>query len=93
VHYNFDPMILPPENAVLPYASAQNHFINKVGHAQPLYCSRATEIAIRFLYGSEHDAHSVEPEREQRPRASAERRQRRPRAGAGARRSSKNPSA
>jgi triacylglycerol esterase/lipase EstA (alpha/beta hydrolase family) len=53
VYYAFDPMIWPPTNAVLPYPEAQNHFINKVGHAQPLYCSRATQIALRFLYGAE----------------------------------------
>jgi triacylglycerol esterase/lipase EstA (alpha/beta hydrolase family) len=51
VHYALDPMIWPPTNAILPYPEAENHFINKVGHAQPLYCSRATRIAIRTLYG------------------------------------------
>jgi hypothetical protein len=51
VHYALDPMIWPPTNAILPYPEAENHFINKVGHAQPLYCSRATRIAIRALYG------------------------------------------
>ena len=51
VHYALDPMIWPPTNAILPYPEADNHFINKVGHAQPLYCSRATRIAIRALYG------------------------------------------
>jgi len=53
VHYALDPMIWPPTNAILPYPEAENHFINKVGHAQPLYCSRATRIAIRALYGEE----------------------------------------
>jgi triacylglycerol esterase/lipase EstA (alpha/beta hydrolase family) len=51
VYYALDPMIWPPTNAILPYPEAENHFINKVGHAQPLYCSRATRIAIRALYG------------------------------------------
>ena len=51
VYYALDPMIWPPGNAILPYPEADNHFINKIGHAQPLYCSRATQIAIRALYG------------------------------------------
>ena len=53
IYYALDPMIWPPGNAILPYPEAANHFINKVGHAQPLYCSRATQIAIRALYGEE----------------------------------------
>jgi triacylglycerol esterase/lipase EstA (alpha/beta hydrolase family) len=53
VYYALDPMIWPPTNAILPYPEAENNFINKVGHAQPLYCSRATRIAIRTLYGEE----------------------------------------
>ncbi|MFH1809546.1 MAG: alpha/beta fold hydrolase [Pseudomonadota bacterium] len=68
VHYNFDPMILPPENAELPYREAQNFFINKVGHAQPLYCSRATEIAIRFLYGNDAEVRGVSRGHVARPR-------------------------
>ncbi len=50
VHYALDPMIWPPTHAILPYPEAENHFINKVGHAQPLYCSRAAQIAIRAFY-------------------------------------------
>jgi hypothetical protein len=53
LHYAFDPMITPPQHAVLPYAEAENIFINKVGHAQPLYCSRAAQIALKTLYGDE----------------------------------------
>jgi len=51
VYYTLDPMIWPPTNAILPYPEADNHFVNKIGHAQPLYCSRAAQIAIRALYG------------------------------------------
>ena len=53
VYYALDPMIWPPSNAILPYPEAENHFINKIGHAQPLYCSQAARIAIRSLYGDE----------------------------------------
>ena len=67
VHYNLDPMIWPPENAVLPYPEAQNFFINKVGHAQPLYCSRATEIAIRVFYGTAADRRAAPREAPVRP--------------------------
>jgi len=51
VFYALDPMIWPPANAILPYPEARNHFIRKIGHAQPLYCSRAAQIAISEFYG------------------------------------------
>ncbi|MBW2702651.1 MAG: hypothetical protein JRF33_17670 [Deltaproteobacteria bacterium] len=51
VYYALDPMIWPPGNAIMPYPESENHYIPKVGHAQPLYCSRATRVAIRSLYG------------------------------------------
>ncbi|HOX45338.1 MAG TPA: hypothetical protein PK668_17210 [Myxococcota bacterium] len=51
IYYALDPMIWPPENAILPYPEAENHFIPKIGHAQPLYCSRAARIAMRSLFG------------------------------------------
>ncbi len=51
VHYALDPMIWPPTNAILPYPGAENHFVPKIGHAQPLYCSRAARFALRSLYG------------------------------------------
>jgi len=49
--YALDPMIWPPTNAILPYPEADNHFIRKIGHAQPLYCSRAHQLAMSILYG------------------------------------------
>lgn len=51
IYYALDPMIWPPTNAILPYPEAENHYVNKIGHAQPLYCSRAAQISIRALYG------------------------------------------
>lgn len=51
VYYALDPMIWPPTNAILPYPEAENHFVPKIGHAQPLYCSRAAKFALRSLYG------------------------------------------
>ncbi|MBN2494555.1 MAG: alpha/beta fold hydrolase [Deltaproteobacteria bacterium] len=51
VYYSLDPMIWPPSHAIMPYPEAENHYIAKVGHAQPLYCSRAARVAIRALYG------------------------------------------
>ncbi len=51
VYYALDPMIWPPTNAILPYPAAENHFVPKIGHAQPLYCSRAAKFALRSLYG------------------------------------------
>jgi hypothetical protein len=51
VYYALDQMIWPPTNAVFPYPEAQNYFINKVGHATSLYCSRAVQIALKALYG------------------------------------------
>ena len=51
IYYAWDPMIWPTTNAIIPYPEAENHFINKIGHAQPLFCPRAAQIAIRFLYG------------------------------------------
>ncbi|NMB73512.1 MAG: alpha/beta fold hydrolase [Myxococcales bacterium] len=51
VYYSLDPMIWPPNNAILPYPEARNHYIHKIGHAQPLYCSRAAQVAVRALYG------------------------------------------
>lgn len=53
VYYALDPMIWPPTNAVLPYPDADNHFVPKIGHAQPLYCSRAARYALHSLYGDE----------------------------------------
>jgi triacylglycerol esterase/lipase EstA (alpha/beta hydrolase family) len=50
VHYALDPMIWPPTHAILPYPEADNHFVPKIGHAQPLYCSRAARYAMRSLY-------------------------------------------
>ncbi len=52
IYYALDQLIWPPTNAVFPYPEAENHYINKVGHAMPLYCGRAVQIAIRFLYGN-----------------------------------------
>jgi len=54
VFYALDPMIWPPTNAILPYPEARNHFIRKIGHAQPLYCSRAHQVAVSELYGVIH---------------------------------------
>lgn len=56
IYYALDPMIWPPQNAILPYPEAANHFIPKFGHAQPLYCSRAARIAMRELFGDAPDA-------------------------------------
>ena len=53
VYYALDQMIWPPTNAILPYPEAHNYFVNKVGHATSLYCSRAVQIALRALYGRE----------------------------------------
>lgn len=60
VFYALDPMIWPPTNAILPYPEASNHFIHKIGHAQPLYCSRAHQVAVSELYGVEPKAESGE---------------------------------
>jgi triacylglycerol esterase/lipase EstA (alpha/beta hydrolase family) len=62
IFYAMDPMIWPPTNAILPYPEAHNHFIRKFGHAQPLYCSRAHQVAIRALYGVEHRSGGVTEE-------------------------------
>ena len=51
IFYALDPMIWPPTSAIFPYPEAQNHFIQKFGHAQPLYCSRAHNIAVNCLFG------------------------------------------
>ncbi len=52
VYYALDPMIWPPTNAILPYPEAENHFVPKIGHVQPLYCSRAARFALQSLYGT-----------------------------------------
>lgn len=59
VFYALDPMIWPPVNAILPYPEARNHFIYKIGHAQPLYCSRAAQIAIDEFYGQPAESRQV----------------------------------
>ena len=61
VHYALDPMIWPPTNAILPYPTAENHYVPKIGHAQPLYCSRAARFALHSLY--EEVGESSEAER------------------------------
>jgi len=60
VFYALDPMIWPPTNAILPYPEARNHFIRKIGHAQPLYCSQAHQVAVSELYGVKHPGTSDE---------------------------------
>ncbi len=69
IHYAFDPMVLPPSNAKLPYKEAHNFYIAKVGHTQPLYCSRASRILIRCLFGdwtAVPKAHGIQDERDTR---------------------------
>ncbi len=51
IRYAFDPMVIPAKNARMPYREAHNFYIEKIGHAQPLYCARASRIALRCLFG------------------------------------------
>jgi pimeloyl-ACP methyl ester carboxylesterase len=60
VYYAFDPLIWPTTNAILPYPEAENYFVHKIGHAQSLYCSRATRIAIRALYSDKANPSSIQ---------------------------------
>jgi triacylglycerol esterase/lipase EstA (alpha/beta hydrolase family) len=59
IFYALDPMIWPPTSAIFPYPEAQNHFIQKFGHAQPLYCSRAHNIAVNCLFGDLADSRNA----------------------------------